>query len=482
MTDFMQVGRASRSREWPPSAPSRAFGPRCKIVYATGDFTLTTALACLSLIYAGYFLTQVVGLRPALAGLVPLIGRTVDAVTDPLFGHLSDRTNWRGGRRRPYFLLGAVPFGLSFALLWLDLPLGSQAALFAYHVTAYCAFSLCLTVLAVPYFAIQPEMVADYDGRTSLNTYRGIGAIAGLFAAIGFRPLAERFGGEPASFFATGLAIGLVLALPWFAVHRVTFEHPAARRRPAGAAFLAQSLSLLRRRSFRLLVGLFLSGRIAIDLLGTLMVLYMAYWIGRSEDFEIVMLLFLLCVAGCLPLWLGISRRTEKSTAFVAGALCWMAASLVLFLVEPDWPRWTLFLAAPLLAVGYAVVDLMPFAMLGDVVDEDDLQTGMRREGLYFGVFTLVRKLGGALAVFLALVLLDLLGFVKGQQQSELVREGIHALAALGPVLFLALAVWIARRYPLTRARHREILERLELGPAGASSSGAPARAAVPSR
>jgi Na+/melibiose symporter-like transporter len=114
-----------------------------------------------------------------------------------------------------------------------------------------------------------------------------------------------------------------------------------------------------------------------------------------------------------------------------------------------------------LTAFGYAAVDLMPWAMLGEVIDEDDLLTGERREGVYNGIFTFLRKLGGALAVFLALGLLDLLGFQKGGEQSEVVRQAIRWMTALSPPLFLAIGVVALWRYPLTRAAHAEIRVRL---------------------
>jgi len=96
------------------------------------------------------------------------------------------------------------------------------------------------------------------------------------------------------------------------------------------------------------------------------------------------------------------------------------------------------------------------------VVDEDELGSGERREGIYNGVFTFLRKLAGALAVFLVLALLDLLGFEQGEVQSETVRQAIRGLTATLPVVCLLVSVQIARGYPLTRDAHGEILRQLE--------------------
>ena len=117
----------------------------------------------------------------------------------------------------------------------------------------------------------------------------------------------------------------------------------------------------------------------------------------------------------------------------------------------------------PIVGLGYAVVDLMPWSMLGEVIDEDDLATGERREGLYNGVFTFLRKLGGALGVFLVMGLLDLLGYQKGETQSETARQAIRWMTGLAPAFFLIAGVLLARGYPLSRARHAEILRKLAL-------------------
>ena len=147
----------------------------------------------------------------------------------------------------------------------------------------------------------------------------------------------------------------------------------------------------------------------------------------------------------------------QSRTVFVAGTLWWALIQVFIYLAQPDWPRWTLFAITALAAIGYAVADLMPWSMLGEVIDEDDLATGERREGLYNGMFTFLRKLGGAVGVFLVMGALDLLGYEKGREQTETARQAIRWMTALAPVPFLAVGVWLARGYPLTRRRHLEI-------------------------
>jgi sugar (glycoside-pentoside-hexuronide) transporter len=441
--------------------PRLTFGR--KAVFGTGDFTVNTVLASLSMIYTLYFLTQYAELRPALAGLIPLIGRIVDAFADPLMGRLSDHTRWRAGRRRPYFLLGAVPFGLSFAVLWAPAPVETQEARFAWYTLWYLLHSLAMSMLSVPYLALIPEMARSYDGRTSLNVFRNTGAILGIFAAISIRPIARAFGGGEAtaeSYALTGVLYGVLVALPWLAVHAVTWERPEFQSRESELSLREGVRALVRHKAYMQLMGFYLASRIAMDLVGTVLILYFTHCLGRSGDFEITMALFLAVVVLSLPFWLSVSRRMEKSTAFVLGALWWGIGNLAFFFAEPDWPRWLVICFAPLVAIGYCAADLMPWSMVGDVVDEDDLATGERREGLYNGFFTFLRKLGGALAVGAAGLFLDLAGLPEGLDAvaPESARTAVRWLASVGTTALVLLAAWLARGYPLTRARHSQVL------------------------
>ncbi|HET9061659.1 MAG TPA: MFS transporter, partial [Candidatus Binatia bacterium] len=249
-----------------PTARGEPLPVWTKIVYALGDVSSNTVLATLSLVFASYFLVEVAGLRPLYAGLVPLIGRLVDAVTDPLMGRISDHTTWKWGRRRPYLLIGAVPMGILFAMMWWTPDNLGELGKLAYYTVAYSALMCALTVISVPYLALQPEMALDYDERTSLNAYRSVGSVFGVIIALSLRPLVELAGGGAAGFSTIGAAFGVALVLPWLAVHRCTFERSEFRRTDSEVTFVQALHACLRQRAFRRLVGLYLWGRVAIDL------------------------------------------------------------------------------------------------------------------------------------------------------------------------------------------------------------------------
>ncbi|HSJ96751.1 MAG TPA: MFS transporter [Myxococcota bacterium] len=443
-----------------PAAREEALPVRVKAGFALGDHSINLQLSSLSLFFL-FFLTEVAGLPPVQAGLVLLVGRAADAFTDPLMGRLSDLTPWRWGRRRPYFLLGALPFGATTALLWSTPVETPDGAKFAWYAAIYVCNTLASTTLAVPYMALLPELATDYDERTSLNTYRAVGAISATMAiAVGLRPLVEWLGGGPSAWEQAGLALGLCVALPWLLVYRVTWERPDLRQ-PSSVRFLAGARLAARNRAYRHLVGLFLSARIAVDVVGAMFLFYFTYWIGRPEDFPITLGLMLTADVLSLPIWMRIARRFDKRAIFVVGSLWWIGAQAALFAVGPEHPRALIFAIATLAGVGYAVADLMPWSMLGDVIDADELYTGERRDGLYAGFFTFLRKLGGATGVALAGLLLQLAGFEAGRPQSDTAVLTIRLLTGVLPALFLIVAIAVALGYPLSLSRHREIAERL---------------------
>jgi GPH family glycoside/pentoside/hexuronide:cation symporter len=165
-----------------------------------------------------------------------------------------------------------------------------------------------------------------------------------------------------------------------------------------------------------------------------------------------------------LPVWLAVARKHDKRTLFIAGAAWWALIQVTLFFGDSSWPRWVLFTVPPLAAIGYAVAEMMPWAMLGDVIDEDELETGERREGMYVGFFTFLRKIGGATAVLLMAFALELSGFEGGLdrfEQSETALFSIRAMTSLVPMAVLLLAIAVAARYPLTREAHAETVAKL---------------------
>jgi sugar (glycoside-pentoside-hexuronide) transporter len=432
-----------------------------KLIYGFGDHPINVALVALTMIFP-FYLTDVVGMRFALAGLIPLAGRIVDAVTDVWMGRISDQTTWKAGRRRPYLLIGAIPFAVSFAAIWSIPPIENTLLEFAVYVGVYVTLSISMTIVAIPYQALLPELTSSYHERTSLATFRSVSSILGTFVTIYFfRDLVDSFGGDHAAWSMAGVVFGLWIVWPWLPIWWVTYER---NQEPVESTVSTrESFRLLgQNQSFRRLIVLYTLSRMALDLPMALFLHYFTYALGHPEYFAPVLTVYLLSVLVTMPLWLRFSRGRDKKTTYLYGCLGWVFGLLCLFVNQPDWPFWIILLSTVLSGAGYSAADMIPWSMIADVADEDEILSGERREGLYVGVFTFLRKLAGAAGVAIAFLSLDLVGFKNDSENSEEAIWVLRSATALIPAILVVASAWVARKYPLSHGRHHEILDELE--------------------
>jgi len=432
-----------------------------KLIYGFGDHPINVALVALTMIFP-FYLTDVVGMRFALAGLVPLAGRAVDAVTDVWMGRISDRTTWKAGRRRPYLLIGAVPFAVSFAAIWSVPHIESKMLEFSVYVAIYVALSISMTVVAIPYQALLPELTSSYHERTSLATFRSVSSILGtLVTILFFQKIVVWLGGDSAAWSMAGITFGLWIVWPWLPIWWTTYE--TTRATTDSVLSIRESFRLLgENQSFRRLIVLYTLGRVALDLPMALFLHYFTYALGHREYFEPVLFVYLLSVMLSMPLWLRFSRGRDKKTTYLYGCVGWVFGLLCLFVNQPEWPFWVILLSTALSGAGYSAADMIPWSMLADVADEDEILSGERREGLYVGVFTFLRKLAGAVGVAVTFAILDWVGFKSAEGNSEATLWVLRGATALVPAGMVVGSAWVARKYPLSYERHREILNELE--------------------
>ncbi len=432
-----------------------------KLIYGFGDHPINVAVVALTMIFP-FYLTDVVGMRFGLAGLVPLAGRAVDAVTDVWMGTISDRTTWKAGRRRPYLLIGAVPFAVTFAAIWSVPPIENTAFEFAIYVGIYVALSISMTIVAIPYQALLPELTSSYHERTSLATFRSVSSILGTFVTIlFFRELVTWFGGDSAAWSMAGIIFGLWIVWPWLPIWWATYEGKGTPVK-SEMSFRESARLLGQNQSFRRLIVLYTFGRIALDLPMALFLHYFTYAIGHPEYFEPVLVVYLLSVMLAMPLWLRFSRGRDKKTTYLYGCVGWVFGLFCLFINQPDWPLELILVSTVFSGIGYSAADMIPWSMIADVADEDEILSGERREGLYVGVFTFLRKLAGAAGVAIVFLGLDLVGFKSGTENSEASIWVLRGATALIPAAFVIASAWVARKYPLSYERHKEILDELE--------------------
>ena len=200
---------------------------KTKIGFGVGDIFGGGSMMIIGFYYL-YFLTDVVLLSPALAGIAILVSKAWDAVTDPIMGVISDRTRTRFGRRRPYFLAGIVLIFLSFFAMWYPVDFTKEMHRFIYILVAYVFFSTVITMVMIPYNALVPELTPDYNERTSLTSFRiFFSGLSSLVCAVVPWEIVKAF--KPnidTGFIVMATAFGLFFALPFIATFLTTRERP----------------------------------------------------------------------------------------------------------------------------------------------------------------------------------------------------------------------------------------------------------------
>ena len=509
-------------------APAQ-FNLSTKMAFGAGDMGagITSNLIAFSFLI---FLTEVAGLQPLAAGTVLLIGKIWDAINDPMVGYLSDRTQTRWGRRYPWIFAGAIPFGITFFLMWLS-PDWEDSAKFWYYVLTSVLFQVFFTVVNLPYTTLTAELTEDYDQRTELTAFRlafsVFGAILALALGLVVTLVVEN---QQQQYLLLGGLCAAVSVFPTFwcvlgtypearrrnVLHKALASGPAisktsvwaklkqAFKRPtflaivaiclgvvavsqlvklgligvgeAWASLLLHLMSVLQTIaltgpliyligyfttwSFLIVIGIYLFAWLALQITASIIPFYATLWMGLDSYFIPALL-----VQGTAILMMfvvnWISRRVGKQNAFYIGMGLWLLVQIALFFLQPGQTG-LLYGLCILASLGVATAYVVPWAMLPDVIELDELQTGQRREGFFYAFMTLLQKIGLAGGLFLVGLVLETSGFVsEASQQPESALTAIRFFMGPVPLLMLLCGMVLTFFYPITKDAHANI--RLQL-------------------
>lgn len=456
-----------------------------KLIYGSGEWSIAS-FGTLRQIFYAIFLTDVVGLDARLASVAALTGVIWDAINDPIVGTISDRIKTRWGRRRPFLLFFSIPFALGFLLLWWAPPWQSQFALMITVTLAFMISDTFQTLVVVPYYTLTPEIAPEYDQRTSLTGYRMFFNLLASLATAVLGPMivkASLSAGltQQQGYITVAALFGGLAAIPFLVIGLVVRERYAgAAQAEQAASFRATVKTAWANIPFRFATGLYMLNWITFDLVALMLPFFLTYWVARGnltakvslfgEPFTLesaVLGLLLITAVVALPLWTWLARKLSKRAAYIIGMSFWAVVQLVLLTVQPGQVDYILLLAV-LAGLSVSTAHVLPDAIFPDVIEWDELRTGRRHEGIYYGVKNFVRKLTGAFAIFLALQVIGWFGYQNPSKgatfspQNDMTLQAIRILTGpVGAVLLLS-AIAMAWFYPLTRERHDRIRALLE--------------------
>jgi oligogalacturonide transporter len=439
-----------------------------RIAYAAGDIYGGGAFIIVGLLVLVY-LTNVEGFSGTLAGSIVFIGKAWDAITDPFMGQLSDRTRSRFGRRRIFFLLGSLPVFASWVMLWYGFGITGVAAKFIYYTLAYIFFSTSFTIVMVPYNAILSDMVRDYNRRSAFTGMRlGFSAGAAILCATVPALITGAYTDPKQGYLIMGLSFGIVFAISWLVVFLGTWENET---KPSPMISFKEWLLVFKNRSFRIYITVFILFQMAIDTVMTLAVYFLTVSLQKEELFVPIMGTILVTQLVFIGIFSYMAQKTDKTTPAYISAGVWIAASIAIVFLTPATPGILVIVICSLIGVGSAGCNLFSWATLPDIADVDELITGNRREGLYSGVSTFLRKLSGGVVVGTLGIALDVIGYskeaVSAGEIANITDWGIRTLFCGIPVAFLVFSLLFLRRYKLGRQEFgimNTILKRFRAG------------------
>ncbi len=437
-----------------------------KLGYGLAE-TGITAVQLFTQIYLLKFYTDIVGLTPSLAGIALAISVIWDAVSDPLMGNISDRTKSRWGRRRPYILIGGICLSLSILLLFSPPNLSTQFGKFIYLLFSYIIVNTAMTIISVPHIALGGELTFERNARTSIFGWRlffsNVGMLIGMIVPAA---ILQSLGDEnsKANIQTSRLEASEIVAAVILLSSMITFL--ATKGRDEGSTsnlrksnFFRSLKSVLSNKVFLPLLFAFVIATVGRTFNSAIALYYYQYRLGLKESDVVINILlpFFLVLMLSIGFWVWISKELgKKKPAFIGVFLL----GLLTVIAYPLFPYGELRppLLVAILGGIFAGSILIMDSLLTDVIDYDELKTGQKREGLYFGVWKMGVKFSQALGIGLTGFVLDFIGF--DQSSSEQIPElGFRLAIIFGPGVgsFFILGSVIFLFFPLNDSKHMRV-------------------------
>lgn len=463
----------------PPARPPLQFST--KLFYGIGSVAYgvkDNGFTYLLLIYYN----QVLGLPEIWVGAGIMAALIIDSISDPIVGYASDHLHSRWGRRHPFMYASAVPVAFSYYFLF-DPPQGlSDAALFAYFVFTAVLVRTLITFYEIPSTSLVSELTDDYDERTSLMSFRYFfgwwGGLTMLVLAftVFLQPTEEHPVGvlNPNGYHYYGLTASILIfsaiMISSLGTHRhIPHLKPPPEKTAKGlAATLQEVRETFSNRSFIVLFLCSFFWAMATGLASALSIYFTTFfWELSSDQISKIVLGNFVAAAAALAITPRLSLRLgKKHAAMTVGMAAFVLAPAVIvgrligWMPEngSPWLLPILIVHSTLEITLIVITSILVSAMVADVVEESELVTGRRSEGIFFAARSFVHKSVSGVGIFGSTILLGLIGFPRDAQPGEVGADVIRNLGlAYTPIILLLYGAGLAfvNAYGISRESHR---------------------------
>ena len=438
-----------------------------KLKFGVADFGLSMLVAVLQF-YMVIFYTDVVRINPAIVGTAILVGKlTWNMANDVLSGYISDRTKSPWGRRRPYLIFCSLPLFLSFWLL-MSLPQGMNGiAAFFGIIGTFMLFDTFHTLVSMAYYSMTAELTLDYDERTSITSFRmvfnALGYICGAALTTLLVSIMRESGGlaESAAWSRIGFIFGFLAAITSLITGIFVKQKPVIESEPTKIPPIKAILSTMKNKYFVRYVIIQAIMSAAFTIVTAMMPYFIKYQLNMGDQEFIIMGVLLLMITFFIVPCRIICDRLGKAKTYALGLGIACAALFVAF-VLPYGQTNIIYFIAVAAGLGFSSQWVCPHSMIPDVIEYDELLSGERREGLFYGMNQMMTKVPGALGSAVVGWSLSLTGYVENAMQTQTALLGIRVSFCIIPAVLLLVCLPMLVRYPITRESHAKVVEELE--------------------
>ena len=446
-----------------------------KIGYGFGDMSSSMFWKLFSY-FLPFFYSNVFGLSLADAGVLMLVTRIWDAVSDPMMGIIADRTKTRWGKYRPYLLFFALPFAVCGILLFTTPENGKT-------VWAYVTYLLMMTVytgINVPYGSLLNVMTADSDEKSVLSSYRMFFAYGGSFIALfAWEPLCNMFDkGRVAVEGSGGLAsistspaawnkAMIIIATCCFILFILSFLLTKEHVKSESTVSVGKDLKLLlKNKPWWILIGAALASNLFNTVRGTTTAYFFADYIQKTVEmapqwaFLVSASIFLSIgeIANMVGVVIAVPMSKnlgKKSTYMISMAVLIGLSIAFFFLPATTGGYWAMLAFQILISVFTGIISPLVWSMYADVADYSELKDGTASTGLIFSSASMAQKFGGAFGGSAVMWMLAAFGYstVAGAVQTETAILGLRILMSWVPAAVAALSILVVWFYPLTKKK-----------------------------
>lgn len=401
--------------------------------------------------YFPAFMTTVLGQSPEIAGYLLMASKLFDAFADVLIGRMSDRTQSRWGRRRPYLLAGAVLSSASFLMLFAP-PAMSDSMLIVYMGAALILYSAGYSLFNVPYMTMPSEMTDGFHERTRLLSFRTVFVSLGQLLAMAVTAALISRGGGGSAGYATMAAVMAVIILAAMTATFLGTANTATVERSEAAPKLTggQVALLLKNRPFMLLLGAKVFQFLAFASIATTGLLFLLNVLGVGYGGQIILAVSQnIAMALSMPMWVRLGQRIGKRSTYLIGVMIFCVTAASWLFADSGIGTVGLLIRGIVSGIGSGSLILMSVSMLGDTMAYDRALTGLHREGLLSSIIAVIEKTAFALGVAIVGFLLHMAGYIPTfggkliAQPESAVRALYLGYAVIPIVMFLANGVFL---------------------------------------